>query len=174
MSADRVALTLGTLLFAVAVYALMLKGWRGRQRRQADLPAPAAPPAVRGRVVVGATPGLFVGTVVAGDWLDRVAVHRLSDRSTCEVVLTVDGLHVDRESLPELYLPLTEVVSAEVGDKLAGKVMGAGGLLLVTWRLGERTLTSGIRADDHTQHRRLADAITALLPVSTPAEETAP
>lgn len=169
MPADRVALTLGTLLFAVVVYALMLKGWRGRQRRQADLPAPPVPPQERGRVVVGTTPGLFVGTVVSGDWLDRVAVHRLSDRSTCEVVLTTDGLHIDRESLPPLYLPVTDVVSAEVGDKLAGKVMGAGGLLLVTWRLGERTLTSGVRADDHAQHRRLADALTALLPV----EETA-
>lgn len=174
MSLDRPALTLGTLLLAAACYALMLKGWRGRQRRQSDLPEPPAPPAARGRVVVGATPGLFVGTVIrsgtADDWLDRVAVHRLSDRSTCELVLTTDGLHVLRERLPELYLPLTDVVTAEVGDKLAGKVMGAGGLLLVTWRLGERTLTTGVRADDHAQHRRLADAITALQPL----QETAP
>ena len=37
---DRVLLTVGTLLFAATFYALMLKGWRSRQHRQGDLPAP--------------------------------------------------------------------------------------------------------------------------------------
>jgi hypothetical protein len=167
MSPERLALTLGTLAFAGVVYALMLKGWRGRQRRQADLPAPPAAPAPRGRVVVGAVPGLFVGTVVAGDWLDRVAVHRLSDRATCELVVTADGVHLDRDDLPELFLPLDAVEEVAVGDRLAGKVMGAGGLLLLTWRLGDRLLTSAFRATDHAQHQRLADAVHALLPVRT-------
>lgn len=165
MTGERLALTVGTLLFAGVFYLLMLKGWRGRQRRQADLPQPPVAPAERGRVVIGAVPGLFVGTVIAGDWLDRVAVHRLSDRSTAVLVVTVDGVHVAREGLPELYLPIDALLRADVGDKLAGKVMGAGGLLLLSWRLGDRELTSAFRATDHVQHRRLADAVTALLPV---------
>ena len=41
MSPDRVLLTAGTLLLVVLLYALMAKGWRGRKRRQGDLP-PAA------------------------------------------------------------------------------------------------------------------------------------
>lgn len=168
MTEERLALTVGTLLFAGVCYLLMLKGWRGRQRRQADLPQPSTAPMERGRVVIGAVPGLFVGTVIrsgtAGDWLDRVAVHRLSDRSSADLVVTVDGVHLGREGLPELYLPIEALVSADVGDKLAGKVMGAGGLLLLSWRLGDRVLTSGFRATDHVQHRRLADAVTALLP----------
>ena len=170
MTTDRLLLTLGTLAFAGVVYALMLKGWRGRQRRQADLPPPPPGPVPRGRVVVGAVPGLLVGTVVAGDWLDRVAVHRLSDRSTAELVVSVDGVHLDREGLPELFVPLGAVEGAEPGTALAGKVVGRDGLLLLHWRLGDRLLTTGFRATDHAQHRRLADAVTALLPV----KETAP
>lgn len=170
MSPDRVVLTLLTLLVALGGAALMRRGWRGRQQRQGDLPPPPAPPVPRGRVLVGAVPGLVVGTTTAGDWLDRIAVHGLSDRSTADLVLTADGVHLEREGLPELYLPLAALHAAEPGDRLAGKVMGRGGLLLLTWQLGPRLVTTGFRATEHAQHRRLADAVTALLPVKeTPA-----
>jgi hypothetical protein len=164
VSAERVLLTLATFAFAAGCYLLMLKGWRGRQRRQADLPPPPAPPAVAGQVVVGATSGVFVGTTSASDWLDRIAVHSLADRAAGWLTVTSDGVHVERDGLPELYLPFDVVEHAELGDALAGKVMGRDGLLLVTWRLGERSVVSGFRADDHAAHSRLVDAISAHLP----------
>ena len=43
--------------------------------------------------------------------------------------------------------------------------MGPGGLLLVTWHLGDSLVTSGFRATDHAQHQRLADAIRSNIPV---------
>jgi len=165
VSADRIALTVGTVLFAVVVYALMLRGWRSRQRRQGDLPPPPRPPAEPAGVLVGAVPGLFVGTTYAGDWLDRVAVHNLSDRSAGWLELAGDGVHVEREGLPELYLPYDVITEATPGDRLAGKVMGRGGLLLLTWRLGGRLVTSAFRADDHSAHARLATAVRAHLAV---------
>jgi len=165
VSGGRVLLTLGTLLFAAAVYLLMLKGWRGRQRRQGDLPAPPPAPADPGRVLVGATPGLFVGTTSERDWLDRIAVHHLSDRSAGWLTVTDRGVSIEREGLADLHLPYASLIDAAPGDALAGKVVGRDGLLLLTWRLGERTLTSGFRADDHAAHRRLADAVRARLPV---------
>ena len=160
----RLALVLLGLLALVAVYLLMLRGWRNRQRRQAFLPVP---PVASGdaTTVVGAVPGLFVGTTFAGRWLDRVAAHRLSDRSAAELSIATDGVHVQREGAPELFVPFTAVEAAEPGDALAGKVMGAGGLLLLTWRLGDSVLTSGFRATDHSQHARLADAVNAHRPV---------
>lgn len=161
MSADRVLLTLATFAFAAGCYLLMLKGWRRRQRSQADLPAPPVPPAVAGQVVVGATPGVFVGTTSASDWLDRIAVHSLSDRAAGRLTVATDGVHVEREGLPELYVPFAAVEQVELGDALAGKVMGRDGLLLITWRLGERSIVSGFRADDHAAHARLVDAVSA-------------
>jgi hypothetical protein len=165
MTSDRLLLTLGTVVFLVVVYLLMARGWRTRLRRQSDLPPPPPAPAVPGDVVVGAVPGLFIGTTFADDWLDRVAVHRLAHRASGWVSVASDGVRFDREGEAELFLPLTAVTAAEVGDALAGKVIGKGGMLLVDWRLGERVLTSGFRADDHREHRRLADAIRAQLPV---------
>jgi hypothetical protein len=164
----RALLVLLGLAMLVGVYLLMLRGWRNRQRRQAFLPAP---PVADGNAatVTGAVPGLFVGTTFAGRWLDRVAAHGLSDRSAAELRLATDGVHLEREGAPEVFLPFDAVEAAEVGDALAGKVMGAGGLLLLTWHLGDSLVTSGFRATDHSQHQRLADAVRAHLPVALEA-----
>ncbi|MCW2666922.1 MAG: hypothetical protein JWN57_1884 [Frankiales bacterium] len=167
MTGDRVLATAVTLGIVVLAYLLMLKGWRGRQRRQGDLPPPPPAPQTPGLVVVGATPGLFVGTVFADDWLDRVAVHGLSDRSAGWLTVRTDGLVVEREGDDDLYLPYALVDAAEPGDALAGKVVGRDGMLLITWRLGGRSVRSGFRADDHAAHRRLADAVHAHLPITS-------
>jgi hypothetical protein len=163
---SRVLLTVGTVLFAGIVYALMLKGWRSRQRRQGDLPPP---PVATGdaRRVLPPVPGLFVGTTSAEDWLDRIAVHRLSDRSTADLLVAEDGVHVEREGLPELYLPFESIEAVSIEQSLAGKVI-SGGMLVLTWRLGTRSLATAFRATDHSAHARLRDAITALLPVEAP------
>jgi hypothetical protein len=170
---ERVLLTLATLAFGAGVSWLMLRGWRRRQGRQADLPAPPAAPEVQGDLVVGAVGGLFVGTTFADDWLDRVAVHGLAHRAPADLVVRTDGVWFERDGADDLYLPWSAARAADVGDALAGKVVGKGGLLLVDWVLGGRLLTTGFRADDHGQHRRLADAITAHLPVepADPLEE---
>ena len=161
---ERALLTGAVLLAVVALWLLMLRGWRSRVRRQGDLPPPPVPPAVPGHVVVGATPGLFVGTTFADDWLDRVAVHDLGHRAAGWLRLDSDGVHLEREGLPELYLPYELVERAHLGDALAGKVMGKDALLLLDWRLGGSRLTSGFRADDLGSSRRLLDAVQARLP----------
>ena len=167
---DRVLLTVGTLALAVGLYALMLKGWRSRQRRQGDLPAPPPGPADPGAVLVGATPGLFVGTTYAEHWLDRVAVHGLGHRAAGWLTVAGTGVLIEREGQDDLHLAYGDLVSAEPGDALAGKFVGRDGMLLLTWRLGGHLLTSGFRADDHSTHRRLADAVTAAIPAHAPED----
>ncbi|MCW2614916.1 MAG: hypothetical protein JWN08_1910 [Frankiales bacterium] len=157
---ERTLYTGGMLLAVGLLYLLMLKGWRSRQRRQGDLPAPPQPPFEQGEPLLPATSGLFVGTTFADDWLDRVAVHDLAHRAAGWLVVATDGVHVEREGLPDLYLPYDVLRSATLGDALAGKVVGKEGLLLLEWHLGARLLTSGFRADDHDAHRVLAGIIT--------------
>ena len=170
MTSDRVVLTLTMVAMVVGLYLLMLKGWRARVARQSDLPPLPVPPSAPGDVVLPATPGLFVGTTFADDWLDRVAVHGLAHRSAGWLRLSTDGVHVEREGQPELFLPYRDVERVSLGDALAGKVIGKEGMVLLDWRLGERLLTSGFRADDHAAHRRVVDAVTEYL--SPTARET--
>ena len=164
MSLDRVLLTLATFAFAATFSWLMYRGWRSRQRRQGDLPAPPPPPAAVAEVVVPAVSGFWVGTTSEHDWLDRIAVHGLADRAKAELEVRADGVHVQRDAMPPLYLPFDALVRAETGDALAGKYMGRDMLLLLTWRLGARTVLSGFRADEHAQNVRLADLVSAQLP----------
>ena len=91
---DRFLLTLAMVGMVVGLYLLMLKGWRSRLRRQGDLPAPQPAPAQPGEVVLPATPGLFVGTTFADDWLDRVAVHDLAHRAAGWLRLDTTGVVV--------------------------------------------------------------------------------
>ncbi len=164
----RALYTLLTLASLGLLYLLMLKGWRSRQRRQSDLPPPpvSAGPSTP---LLPTVPGLFIGTTSAEDWLDRIAVHGLAHRASGWLTVADDGVHVEREGLPELYLPYDRITQAATGDALAGKVVGKDGLLLLDWRLGDRLLTSGFRADDHAEHARLADAISARLSNKEPA-----
>jgi hypothetical protein len=164
VTTDRLVLTLATLAFGVGMSLLMLRGWRGRQRRQADLPPPAPVPETLGAPVLSAVAGLFVGTTAAGDWLDRIAVHGLSTRAPAWLSVRADGVLVERDGADPLWLPYAVVRAASTGEALAGTVVGQGGLLLVDWRLGGHPVTSGFRADDSAEHRRLATAITANLP----------
>lgn len=160
---ERAQLVALFVVLLAAAYLLMLRGWRNRQRRQAFLPAPTTP-TPGADVVVEPVPGLFVGTTFAGRWMDRVAVHQLADRSVADLWLATDGVHLDREGAGELFIPWADVVSAAPGTALAGKVMGTDGLLLITWRLGGTEITSGFRAEDHSQHRTLAAAVAARVP----------
>jgi hypothetical protein len=156
----RLLLTLGTIALALCAYALMLKGWRGRQGRQADLPAPLEGPA--GESLAPSVPGLVVGTTDAEDWLDRIAVHHLSDRATGRLTLVERGVLLERSCLPALLLPWEAVDSADVENALGGKVVSTG-MLLVTWRWGGRRLRTAFRCDDPAQHEVLRAAISARL-----------
>lgn len=154
---DRVYLTLGVLAFCATGYLLMAHGWRSRLQRQADLPEPPVSDGTA-RVTVDWVPGLYVGTTSAGDWLDRVAVHQLSDRATGELCLAEDGVHVLRDGLPEVFIPREDLTGASIEQSLAGKIVSTG-MLVLTWRLGPRELATAFRADDPMAHTRLRDAL---------------
>jgi len=158
---DRFLLTLATLAFACAVYALMRKGWRSRQARQSDLPPP---PVADGdsEALFPAVPGLFVGTTSSSDWLDRIAVHGLSHRGKGQLLLCRDGVHISRDGFDDVFVPVGSLEAVGVEEALAGKVV-SGGMLVLTWRLGPRSLASAFRADDRTTHVPLRDAIAALI-----------
>jgi hypothetical protein len=154
---DRLLLTLGTLAVCAAGYLLMARGWRSRLRRQQDV---AAPPVSDGTapVVVDWVPGLYVGTTSAGDWLDRITAHRLSDRATGELCIAADGVHVLRDDLPEVFVPTADLRDVSIEQSLAGKVVSTG-MLVLTWQLGDREVATGFRADDPAAHPAFVTAL---------------
>jgi hypothetical protein len=155
----RLLLTLASLALCAALAALMVRGWRSRLRRQTDVPAPPVSDGTAA-VVLDWVPGLYVGTTAADDWLDRIAVHQLSDRATGELCLAEDGLHVLRDGLPEVFVPRADVRGVSVEQALAGKVVSSG-MLVITWRLGDREVATAFRADDPRAHHPFCRALEA-------------
>ena len=151
------------VLLVVLVFALMRHGWRGRARRQSDLPPlPAVPTPVE-----RADPGdeaVYVSTTTAGDWLDRIVVHRLGERSAARVLVRPDGVLVAREGAPDVWIArrMLRGVRRERGQ--AGKYVERDGLLVLTWHHGSRDLDTAVRlrhADRMTQLEQEVRALAA-------------
>lgn len=154
------------LLVAVVVAAAlaMRAGWRRRARSQAAVlpPFPQPPVPLTGAELLPVATGVYVGTAMAGDWQDRVAVGDVGFRSVAMLRLTGQGLLVERSGASSLWIPAGAVVGARTGRALAGTVLGTEGLLLVRWRLGDFELDTGFRGDDKDRDERWLAALRGL------------
>jgi len=161
---DRVLLTAATLAVLVGLSLLMVRGWRARAGRQRDLPPPPRPPATPGEVVIGLTPGLFVGTTFAGDWLDRVTAHGLGVRGPARLVEGGAGLLVLRPGARGFSIARADLLdvrcAAGIANRLAPRHLG---VVVVTWRLGERELDTGFQPRDAADRERIEQLVTRLV-----------
>ncbi len=158
----RVLLTLGVLaVIALAVFG-MRHGWRTRLARQTDIAAPAPPPA-RLPEDAARVPGLYIATTRAGDLLDRIVAHDLGHRGRAEMVVTPGGLLIEREGERAIWIPLLDLKGARLGSGQAQKAFEPGGLLLITWALGDHLVESGFRADSTAAHEETARSIAAMI-----------
>ncbi len=144
----RALLVLTCVVFVLLLLAGMWLGWRNRARRQAGLPDLPAVPAELGAQRLPPATGLYVGTTFATSWQDRVVHAGLGRRAEATLALYDSGAVIDRSGATPVFVPADDLLDARLAPALAGKVMGAGGLLVLRWRLGDNELDTGFRADD--------------------------
>ena len=144
----RTLIVLACVAFFLLCVAGMRLGWRNRGRRQSALTDLPTAPVDRGATVLGPVTGLYVGTTTAEHWQDRVVAGGLGLRAGGTATLYDTGLAIDRDGADPIFIPRASIRGAGLGAGLAGKVMGAGGLLVVRWQLGTAELDTGFRADD--------------------------
>ncbi|MBW1596768.1 hypothetical protein [Streptomyces sp. JJ38] len=159
--ASRIGWTVGILLVIALVYWLMREGWKWRATLQHDLPEPAAVPEDAGAAQL-TLDGRYHGSTTAGQWLDRIVAHGLGTRSRAELTLTDEGLTVLRPGARDFFVPTDALRGARLDKGIAGKVLTEGGLLVITWQLGTRTLDSGFRADHPAEHAAWVEAVTTV------------
>lgn len=162
----RILLTLLILAVLSGLYWLMWRGWKNRAARQADLPVPpsAAP---EGSRFGEAVDGVYASTTTHGEWLDRIAVHGLGVRSNAQVRVGEAGVLFEREAAPDVFVPAEDVAGVHAAPGIAGKVTGGEGMVLVTWRLGDRVLDTGFHPRARSERSRLIDEVDALLEART-------
>ncbi|KPI00553.1 hypothetical protein OK074_5800 [Actinobacteria bacterium OK074] len=164
--AARVGWLVGLGLFVALVYWLMREGWKWRGTLQGDLPAPADAPQDPGPAKLSLS-GRYHGSTTAGQWLDRIVAHGLGTRSRAELTLTDAGLDVVRPGAADFFVPLADLREARLDKGIAGKVLAEGGLLVVTWQLGDKLLDSGFRSDHAAEHNEWVDVLNTMIKNST-------
>jgi hypothetical protein len=158
----RLALTLVVLaVIGLGIWG-MRRGWRARAERQSDIPAPVGPPAgaSSGRAVAGQ----YVATTTAGDLLDRIVVHGLGNRGRADLYIRSEGVLLDRVGEPPLWIPKESLRDIRLGSGQAQKAFELGGLILITWKLGDREFDTGFRADDPAEHVATASTLSSMIP----------
>jgi hypothetical protein len=159
---SRLALTAVVLaVIGLAIWG-MLRGWRAREARQADLPElPAAPAEVLAEPGVA---GQYVATTTSGDLLDRIVAHGLGHRGRAELRAGEQGVLIQRIGEVDLWIPRADLRAVRLGSGQAQKAFEAGGVILISWQLGNRMVDTGFRADDPELHITTAEALSALVP----------
>ena len=156
----RIALVVVILLLIALALWGMRRGWENRKRRQGDLPEPAdAPPT--DAALSAPVSGLFAGTGVHGDWMDRIVVFDLGVRSRADLSYGPAGIWIDREGARSLFIPADAIIGVRADRGVAGTVRGKDSMAVVTWRLGDRVLDTGFRADVSTEHATVLDGLMA-------------
>jgi len=160
----RVLAVAAIVVVVLAVWGLMLRGWRSRAAAQTHLPEPAHPT----EPLTGpAFEGVYVSTTSHGDWLDRIVAHGLGVRSEVSAHVTDGGIALVRTGAPSVLIERGDLVGAGRAAGMAGKFVERGGLAVITWRLGDAVVDTGLRLRRADETAQLVAAVQALVPPPT-------
>ncbi|MBE1874977.1 hypothetical protein [Myceligenerans pegani] len=176
------------VVIGLALLYLVLTGRRRlASRTSAVVPAPPEVPAevaaaFGGALATGPEPvfgpveATYVSSTLHGDWLARVGAHQLGDRALARVSVLDSGVFVERDGTRDLWIPVGTIRSAQLAPGMAGKYVGADGLVVVSWAVsddgaggpgspgeGPVLLDTGLRTRHATDRGRLVDAIRHLI-----------
>ncbi len=154
---DRLIPTLIIVGIIVLAVAGMYFGWRALVRKSADF---AAPDPVPGTVGEGITvvAGLYVATTLAEKPFERVAAHGLGFRARTSLAVTHDGIIVKLTGRDPFFIVRSSLLAVQRATWAIDKAVEPGGLVVVTWRLGDTELDSYFRIDGSSEELLRAGA----------------
>jgi hypothetical protein len=177
------------LLVALAIFLVLYVTLIGRrrlaQRTTTLVPRPPAVPGANGPadgaggvgpVRFGPLEAVYVSTTLHGDWLARVGAHGLGDRSGALVSVHDGGVLVERDGAEDLWVPVNAIRSAGLAPGMAGKYVGADGLVVLTWAVpaaddvAAALVDTGLRTRRAEDRGALVDAVRHLLAAQQPAQ----
>ncbi len=172
-SAEYTLIGILTVIGLAVVLLLMWWGWRNRKRRQQDIAAPAPVPAevLESEPLAGAE-GMYVATVRGRDYLDRIAVHDLGLRTNARLEVHRTGVALLREGGTNLFIQQSDLREARLDSGMSGKFVEKGGLLVISWTLADREVSTGFRTRAASDRDPLLTAIQALIDGEPPATPT--
>ncbi len=145
----------GLLALLIAfIIQLMLRGWRKRAERQAELigTLPEIPHQVGPAGIT--TPGSYVGCTMAPAWSQRITVGDLGFRSKAVLTRHPEGILVERIGAQPIWIPGESISGIRTEHVIAGKVAARDGILAIRWRLPSGVkIDTGFRADNRDDYK---------------------
>jgi hypothetical protein len=147
---SRIVGTVIMLGVIAGIYLLMWRGWKRRQARQSDIASPTLTPAETWDDEQDPGDGfeaVYVSTTTEGDWLDRITVHGMGNRSLASIAVRPQGILIDRASYGEtdITIPADAVRGVRLVTGMAGKYLRDEGIVVITWQHGDRVLDTGVK-----------------------------
>ena len=165
MSANHWMTLISSLLLLGLAFWLIRRGWTRRVRRDADVPSlPPVPAEHDGAPSLFAAEVKYVSTTTAGDWLDRIASQGLGFASRGTALVFPDGVIITRQGAEDLWIPGESIQALRREAGMAGKFVERKGLVVITWRLGERLLDSGLRVRQAQRTQPLLEQLHRIAP----------
>lgn len=168
MSPEYVPAVIINVLVVIVVIALILLGWRNRQRRQSHVPAPAAIPAALSEPRTEVE-GTYVVTTAAGERLDRIAVHGLGLRGNALLSVGADGVAVFREGGSNFFIPTSSLELVDTTSNMVGKAVEKDGIMVLRHHQDGFGFDTGFRPRYHSDKAGLIQAIKTLIPAAAGA-----
>ena len=165
---DRLPIALAIVAGLVVIFLLLARGWRARQRRQADLGEPASPPADFGAPTF-TDDLLYVATTRADAPLDRVTIAGLGFRARAVITTAPSGIVLDLAGRGPVFIPKAAIRGVGRATWTIDRVVDKDGLIFVRWILGTTPIDSYLRSTDPD---RLVTALTTLAPTAINPEAT--
>ncbi|MFC8797367.1 hypothetical protein ACFT2C_06515 [Promicromonospora sp. NPDC057138] len=184
------------VLLALAIFLVLYVTLIGRRRlaQRTTTLVPVPPPVPGGGVGpvrFGPLEAVYVSTTLHGDWLARVGAHGLGDRSSALVSVHDGGpgfdgpgfdggVLIERDGAQDLWVPVNAIRSAGLAPGMAGKYVGADGLVVLTWAVPEADGVAAALVDTGLRTRRaedrggLVDAVRHLLAAQQPQQAQEP
>jgi hypothetical protein len=144
----------------------MLRGWKHRSQRQVQQIGALPPmPDLISPAIIAPTRGLYLGSTVAPNWLERVTVGDLGYRSKAALTRYPEGALLERSGAGPIWMPAASIIGVRTERALAGKVIpgrgggdGAGAILVIRWRLPSGTeIDTGFRGAESRDYSRWCD-----------------
>ncbi|MFF1633216.1 hypothetical protein [Leifsonia sp. NPDC058248] len=169
---DRLLPTVVTVLVILAIFALMLWGWRRRAARDRAAGAGYTAPATPG-ATIAETDALYVATTKGGEQLERLALPGLSFRGRAHVTVADDGVTIAVTGEDPVFVEAAALDGVGEATFTIDRVVEKDGLLRLSWTTsGGAAADSYLRVVDPADRAPLIAAIETLLPAGSQAGPT--
>jgi hypothetical protein len=135
------------------IIQLMMRGWRARARRQAELigELPDMPEWTGSATIT--TRGVYVGCAMAPAWSERITAGDLGYRSKAVLSSYPAGILLQRIRAQPIWIPKESISAIRTERGVAGKVAARDGILAIRWRLPSGIkIDTGFRANNRDEY----------------------